>query len=144
MSKSIPKFIGAKVRRREDPALITGQGTYVADICLPKVVTMALVRSPYAHAKVKGVDISKAISISGVVGIYTASDINPSLAKPLPVVWDVISGTFKKKYEQQRFPLADGRVRHVGDPVAVVVAESAYIAADAVDAVDVSYEPMDG
>ena len=143
MSKSIPKFIGAKVRRREDPALITGKGSYVADICLPEVVTMALVRSPYAHAKVKGVDISKAISISGVVGIYTASDINSSLEKPLPVVWDVVSGTFKKKYEQQRFPLAEGRVRHVGDPVAVVVAESAYIAADAVDAVDVSYEPLD-
>ena len=142
MRDGIPQFIGAEVRRREDPALITGGGKFVADIALEGAATMAFVRSPYAHAQVNGIHRSQALAMPGVLTVFTAEDLNPSVAKPFPVVKGVDGGTLEEVFEQERFPLASDRVRHVGDPVAVVVAESPYVAADAVDAVLVDYEPL--
>ena len=142
MRDGIPQFIGAEVRRREDPALITGRGKFVADIALEGAATMALVRSPYAHANVNGIDRSQALAMPGVLTVFTAEDLNPDVAKPFPFMKGVDGGTLEEVFEQERFPLASDRVRHVGDPVAVVVAESPYVAADAVDAVLVDYEPL--
>lgn len=142
MREGIPQFIGAEVRRREDPALISGDGKFVADIAIEGAATMAFVRSPYAHARVKGIDRSQALATPGVLTVFTAEDLNPNVAKPFPFVSGTDGGILEDVFEQKRFPLASDRVRHVGDPVAVVVAESPYIAADAVDAVLVDYEPL--
>ena len=142
MPKAIPQFIGARVRRREDPNLITGRGTFVADVELPSPVTMAFVRSPYAHAVVRSIDTSAAVAMDGVLTVLTAHDIDPLVKRPFPVVWGADGGVFESKFEQERRPLARDRARHVGDPIAVVVAESPYVAADAVEAVVVDYEPL--
>ncbi|TDI39463.1 MAG: xanthine dehydrogenase family protein molybdopterin-binding subunit [Acidobacteria bacterium] len=142
MRKTVPQFIGAPVKRREDPALITGEGKFVADIELAAAATMAFVRSPYAHAKVKKIDASEALAIPGVLTVYTAADLNPLVSKPFPFLTIGDGGHLTNVYEQKRFPLASDKVRHVGDPVAVVIADDPYIAVDAVEAVSVDYEPL--
>ena len=142
MRKTVPQFIGARVKRREDPALITGEGKFVADIELAAAATMAFVRSPYAHAKVKKIDASEALAIPGVLTVYTAADLNPLVSKPFPFLTVGDGGHLTNVYEQKRFPLASDKVRHVGDPVAVVIADDPYIAVDAVEAVSVDYEPL--
>ena len=142
MRNTVPQFIGARVKRREDPALITGEGKFVADIELAAAVTMVFVRSPYAHAKVKKVDASEALALPGVLTVFTAADLNPFVSKPFPFLTHGDGGHLTNVYEQKRFPLARGKVRHVGDPVAVVIAEDPYVAVDAVDAVSVDYEPL--
>jgi len=142
MRKTVPQFIGARVKRREDPALITGEGKFVADIELAAAATMAFVRSPYAHAKVKKIDASEALAIQGVLTVYTAADLNPLVSKPFPFLTVGDGGHLTNVYEQKRFPLASDKVRHVGDPVAVVIADDPYIAVDAVEAVSVDYEPL--
>jgi hypothetical protein len=142
MTKPIPKFIGASVRRREDPALIRGEGRYTADIPLPGAASMAFVRSPYAHARVKAIDASAALSVRGVLTVFTLDDLLPLLKLPLPVIAEADGGTFEEVFLTERYPLASDRVRHVGDPVAVVLAEDPYAAADGVAAVSVEYEPL--
>lgn len=142
MRKGIPQFIGAQVRRREDPALITGAGKFVADIRLENAATMAFVRSPYAHAAVKGIDAGRAGAMSGVLAVYTADDLAAHVPKPFPFLKSADGGSLEHVFEQERFPLASDRVRHVGDPVAVVVAENPYVAADAIESVSVDYEPL--
>ena len=130
--------IGSSVRRREDPALITGQGKYTDDLKLPGMTQAVLVRSPHAHAKILGIDISEAAKAPGVVAIYTGRDIADSDAGGvLPVGW-LLPGL-----KQVVHPvLAIDRVRHVGDPVAIVVAEDRYLARDAADLVHVDYEAL--
>jgi carbon-monoxide dehydrogenase large subunit len=142
MPKNIPKFIGAKVRRREDPALVTGLGRYVADVPLAGAATMAFVRSPYAHARVLGIDTAPALEVPGVLTAFIATDLLSHFRKPLPVTVAADGGTFDQVFVTERYPLATDRVRHVGDPVAVVIAEDAYSAADGVSAVSVDYEPL--
>jgi carbon-monoxide dehydrogenase large subunit len=142
MTKPIPKFIGASVRRREDPALIRGEGRYTADIPLPGAASMAFVRSPYAHARVKAIDASAALSVRGVLTVFTLDDLLPLLKLPLPVIAEADGGTFEEVFLTERYPLASDRVRHVGDPVAVVLGEDPYAAADGVAAVSVDYEPL--
>ena len=140
---SIPRFIGAKVTRREDPALLTGKGRYVADIPLEGAATMAFVRSPYAHAKVLSVDAGPALALPGVLAAFTYDDLRPQWKKPLPVIEEGDNGSFEERFIPERYPLASDRVRHVGDPVAVIVAEDPYLAADAAGAVVVEYEPLE-
>ncbi len=139
---AIPQFVGARVRRREDPALVTGRGNFVADIPLENAATMAFVRSPYAHANVRSIDARGALSLPGVITVFTAEDLNPRFMKPFSFAKSSDNGNLEKLFEQKRFPLAAGRVRHVGEPVAVVIAENPYVAADAVDAVVVDYDPL--
>ena len=142
MRKSAPRFIGARVKRREDPALVSGEGKFVADIELAAAATMAFVRSPYAHATVKRIDTSDALAIPGVLTVYTAVDLNPLVSKPFPFLTSGDGGHLTNVYQQKRFPLASDKVRHVGDPVAVVIADDPYVAVDAVEAVSVDYEPL--
>ena len=137
----IPQFMGVRIKRREDPALITGQGKYVGDIQLEKTLYMALVRSPYAHAEILSIDASEAKALAGVVTVLTGEDINPNLAQPLPMVIP-IDETIDDNKNPKRYPLTTDKVRHVGDPVAVVVAEDPYTLADAVEMVYVDYEPL--
>jgi carbon-monoxide dehydrogenase large subunit len=142
MTKTIPKFIGASVRRREDPALVRGDGHYTADIPMSGAASMAFVRSPYAHARVKSIDASAAWATRGVLTVFTLEDLLPLLKLPLPVIAEADGGTFEEVFSTERYPLAGDRVRHVGDPVAVVVAEDSYAAADGAAAVSVDYEPL--
>ena len=130
---NIEKLVGKRIRRKEDPRLITGTATYVEDIKLPGMHHAVIVRSPHGAANVKGIDISKAAALPGVAAVFTGADITgvgsvvcgadlPGLRKPVHHI------------------LAQSRVYYVGHPVAVVVATDRYIAADAADLVEVDYE----
>ena len=123
--------LGGSVRRREDPALVRGRGRYVDDIKLPGMLHAAFVRSPYARARITSIDTSAALAMDGVHAVYTADDVRhlgPLLAQA-PV-------------GKLRPLLADGVVNHAGEAVAMIVADSRYVAQDAVDAVVVDYEPL--
>jgi carbon-monoxide dehydrogenase large subunit len=143
MAKTIPRFIGASVKRREDPALVTGAGRYTADIPLEGAASMTFVRSPYAHARVKRIDASAALTVRGVLTVFTLDDLRPLVKMPLPVIVEADGGTFEEAFATERYPLAGDRVRHVGDPVAVVVASDPYSAADGAALVEVEYEPLE-
>lgn len=147
----LSSYVGATVRRKEDPRLITGSSTYVDDISLPNTLHVAFVRSPHAHANVKGVDGSAALALPGVRAVITADD----LKKILKNIYPDPPGSETGEHASQDIaegddipvpsvvPLADGKVRYVGDPVAAVVAETRAIAEDAVDLVNVDYEPLE-
>ncbi len=130
-------YIGAPIKRREDLRLLTGRATFTDDITFPHMLHAAILRSPHAHARVTAIDAAKAQAIPGVVAVFTYEDITP-VAKPIPIRLYPLPGL--EQFLQ--YPLAQDRVRYVGDPVAVVVAESRYIAEDGLDAVDVTYEPL--
>ncbi|MGH3113457.1 MAG: xanthine dehydrogenase family protein molybdopterin-binding subunit [Gaiellaceae bacterium] len=132
-------YIGQPVERKEDAKLLTGQSRYIDDLTLPGMVWAALVRSPYAHARITGVDVSKAREAEGVVAVYTGADLAEDWKATLPCVWLVTEDT-KQPFHR---PLATDKVRHQGDAVAVVVAESRALAKDAAELVDVDYEPLD-
>ena len=125
-------------RRKEDYPLITGSGHYVDDLRpaegRPPALHMVVVRSPYAHAEIKNMQLDAALAVPGVVAAFEGS----ALIKGMPTL-DTIPVPGLKKPE--RWPLAVGKVRYVGDPVAVVLAESLYAAMDARDLVEVDYEP---
>ena len=124
-------FFGAKVKRREDPKLISGQGTYVDDISFPGMLHVAMVRSPLAHAKIKKIDVTKAAKQPGVVAIFTAADLKDQMGD-LPIRWLVPD----LKQPPHR-PMSTDNVRFTGDIVAAVVAEDPYLAQDASMLVDV-------
>ncbi|MBK1785348.1 xanthine dehydrogenase family protein molybdopterin-binding subunit [Prauserella cavernicola] len=125
--------LGTEVRRVEDPELLRGQGSYVDNLAIEGVVHLAFVRSPFAHAEVTAIDISEAEKADGVVAVYTSAELD------LPPVRQFM----EVNPDCERPPLAKGRVRFVGDPVAVIVGETAAAAADAVELVDVDYEPLE-
>jgi aerobic carbon-monoxide dehydrogenase large subunit len=133
------KWVGQRIRRREDPPLITGRGRYTDDITLPGQLWMSLVRSPVAHAKIASIDKSAAESAPGVSAVFTGEDLAGDFASPLPMAW-VPPGVDINTPEH--WPLARGEVHHVGDPVAVVVGENRYLVADAAEMVDVHYDEL--
>jgi carbon-monoxide dehydrogenase large subunit len=120
----------------EDARLLTGRGTYVDDIALPGMLHACFVRSPHPRARIVGIHVSAASNLPGVYTVLTASDLNPGVHEQ----WHTILGPDSP--ETPRPPLAENVVRFVGDPVALVVAESRYLAEDACDAVLVDYEPL--
>ncbi|HEY3019701.1 MAG TPA: xanthine dehydrogenase family protein molybdopterin-binding subunit, partial [Solirubrobacteraceae bacterium] len=129
--------VGRSLKRKEDPRLITGKGTYVDDVRLPGMLHAAFVRSPEAHAKITSIDTSAALEHPGVRAVLTGQDVQP--AAPLPMVW-VPPGVEVRTPEH--WPLARDAVKHVGDPVAVVIADDKYAAVDAAELVAVDYEPL--
>ena len=137
MTTSTTSPFGASIKRREDPRLISGLGTYVDDIKMVGMLHLALVRSPYAHANIVSVDTSAAKAVEGVVAIYTGEELADQLGS-LICGW-VVPDTKEVPHP----PLAIGKVRCVGDAVAAVVATDPSIAADAATLVDVDYEPLD-
>lgn len=136
----IPHFIGAHIPRREDPALIRGAGKYTADIQLEGALHMVVVRSPCAHARLRSIDKSAAEALDGVVAVLTAADVNAHMAHPFPSAG--MSSRYSVRRTPQRYPLAADRLRHVGEPVAVILAENRYVAADAADLVFIDYAPL--
>ncbi|MGH3090942.1 MAG: xanthine dehydrogenase family protein molybdopterin-binding subunit [Gaiellaceae bacterium] len=132
-------YMGQPVERKEDAKLLTGQSRFIDDLTLPGMVWAALVRSPYAHARITNVDVSKAREADGVVAVFTGADLAEDWKATLPCVWLVTEDT-KQPFHR---PLATDKVRHQGDAAAVVVAESRALAKDAAELVDVDYEPLD-
>jgi carbon-monoxide dehydrogenase large subunit len=135
------QFFGERIRRNEDPRLLTGQALFVDDVHLPDMGHAAFLRSPYAHARLGSIDASAARQREGVIAVYTAADLGdywqpgPLLVSPPPVEGIVFN-------ERTQVPLAKEKVRHLGEPIALVIAESRYIAEDALADIVVDYEPL--
>ncbi|MGD9792583.1 MAG: xanthine dehydrogenase family protein molybdopterin-binding subunit [Acidimicrobiia bacterium] len=132
------RFVGQSVKRVEDRRLLTGHGRYVDDVTMRGLVHAAFVRSEVAKGMITRIDLDAARALPGVRAIYTAADLNPHAR----AMWQTFMGP---PSELAPYPpmllLADGDVRYVGEPIAVVVADSRYIAEDAVDLVEVEIEP---
>ena len=133
------KVQGKSVARLEDPALLRGEGRYVDDIRLPGMLHAAFVRSPHAHAAIRGIDKSAALALPGVTAVLALEDLRPWLRNERLVV-GLPSPTYRQ--ERNRPALASGETVHVGEPVAIVVAADRYIAEDAVALVAVDYDPL--
>jgi aerobic carbon-monoxide dehydrogenase large subunit len=133
------RIFGSAIKRREDPRLITGQAKYTDDFVLPGMAHLAVVRSPYAHAKIKAIRTKKAAGMPGVLGVFTGKDMKDAGFGPIPCAW-VVPGSDTKTPPYP--PIALDVVRYVGNAVAIVVAEDKYAARDAADAVEVDYDPL--
>src|SRR5712692_7116782 len=133
------RILGSGIKRREDPRLVTGQARYTDDFVLPGMVFMAVVRSPYAHARIRRIDTKKAASMPGVLGVFTGQQLKDAGFGPIPCAW-VVPGSETKTPPYP--PIAIDTVRYAGNAVAIVVAGDRYQARDAVDAVEVDYEPL--
>jgi carbon-monoxide dehydrogenase large subunit len=134
--------IGARLPRREDPRLLTGQALFLDDLSLPGMLHGAFLRSPHAHARIVSVDTARARAMTGVVAVYTAADLGaywqpgPLLVQPPPVPGTVF-------HVRTQVPLARDKVRHVGEPIALVIAESRYLAEDAAAEIAVELDYLD-
>jgi carbon-monoxide dehydrogenase large subunit len=129
-------YVGRPLKRVEDPRLLRGAGTYVDDLRLPGLVHALILRSPHAHARVRRIDTSAASAIPGVVAVFTGADLNDACgAVPCAAAIPDLKAP-------RHTVLAGDRVYFVGHAVAVVVATDPYIARDAVDAIDVDYDPL--
>jgi carbon-monoxide dehydrogenase large subunit len=131
-------YIGASVERKEDARLLRGETRWVDNMTLPGMLWMAVVRSPYAHAKIKNVDLSQALAAEGVVAAFSGAELADEWAGSLPCAWPV-TGDCRIP---QHHPLTADKARYAGDGVAVVVAESRALAKDAAELVEVDYEPL--
>jgi aerobic carbon-monoxide dehydrogenase large subunit len=132
-------YIGASVERKEDARLLRGETRWVDNMTLPGMLWMAVVRSPYAHSKIKNVDLSQALSAEGVVAAFSGAQLADEWAGSLPCAWPV-TGDCRIP---QHHPLTADKARYAGDGVAVVVAESRALAKDAAELVEVDYEPLE-
>ena len=136
--------IGAPVRRREDYRLLTGQGRYTDDFNAPDQAYAAFVRSPHAHADVVAIDAAPALKVAGVLGVFTGGDLVDDGVGTIPTLIAERGGGIRSRdgspfAEPLWYPLATERVRHVGEPVAIVVATTPAAAQDGADAVTVDY-----
>ncbi|MDB5598018.1 MAG: xanthine dehydrogenase, molybdenum binding subunit apoprotein [Xanthobacteraceae bacterium] len=135
------RYFGAPVKRNEDRRLLTGQALFVDDVELPGLLHAALLRSQVAHARIKSIDVSAARQRPGVVAVYTAEDLGaywqpgPLLVPPPPIAGIVFN-------QRCQVPLAKDKIRHVGEPVAIVIADSRYIAEDALADIVLDLEPL--
>jgi aerobic carbon-monoxide dehydrogenase large subunit len=125
------------MRRKEDARLLTGRGAYAADFRLPGMLRAAVLRSPHAHARLGEIGAKAALALPGVVAVVTADDLGPIGRIPTRL------GHRTGAVECLQLPLARERVRYVGEPVAMVIAESRYLAEDALDLMEVDYEPLE-
>ncbi|MFI5002837.1 MAG: xanthine dehydrogenase family protein molybdopterin-binding subunit, partial [Reyranellales bacterium] len=134
---NVEALVGRSVRRIEDARFLLGRGHYLADIDVAGQLHGHVLRSPHAHALIKGIDTSKAAAVPGVHGVYTAADLAMDGLGPMPCMVAV-----KPLIVPPRLALADGRVRHVGDPVAFIVAKTPEVARDAAELIEVDYDPL--
>src|SRR6516225_6709893 len=130
-------WIGRSLRRREDQALLRGEGSFVANVRMAGMAYLAMLRSPVAHGRIGSIDVTAARAAPGVIGVMTAQDVAEA-TDPMPV-------TSREGARLAPVPiplLARGKVRFVGEPVAAVVAETRACAADALERIDVDYQPL--
>ena len=132
--------IGRSLRRLEDARFLIGQGRFVDDIAVPGQLRGIVLRSPHGHALIEGIDAAAARAMPGVHGVFTAPDLDADGIGTLPCIARV--ATVAPMIVPPRRALARGRVRHVGDPVAFVVADTAQQARDAAEQVDVAYRSL--
>ncbi|HEY3162622.1 MAG TPA: molybdopterin cofactor-binding domain-containing protein [Vicinamibacterales bacterium] len=132
------RVFGSGIKRREDPRLLTGTARYTADLTLPGQLYAAILRSPHGHARIRKIDTAAAKAAPGVVAAFTGADTEGVLGS-IPCAWLVPNSDLKTTPYP---PLAKGVVRYVGDSVAVVVADTPQQAADAVELIEVDYEPL--
>src|SRR5215470_7225641 len=131
-----PKLIGARIKRTEDPRLLTGLGSFVDDRQVPNVLHVAFRRSDHAHARIRAIDTAAARAAAGVAAVFTASDFAETV-KPLRA-----TSRMKGYYATPIRALAHEKVRYVGEPVAGVIAESRYLAEDAAERLAIDFEPL--
>src|SRR5436305_1827926 len=137
-----PSLVGARVARKEAYRSLTGAGQYTDDVGIPGQTYAAFVRSPHAHANIRRVSTDRAKRAPGVIAVYTGADLAAAKVGGLPCGW-LITDVQGQPMKEPPFPaLAQGKVRHVGERVAVVVAESAAQARDAAELVEVDYQPL--
>ncbi len=139
------KYVGQRITRNEDPRLLTGQALFVDDVQIPGMLHAAFLRSDYAHARVRSIDVSAARAHPGVVAVYTAEDMG-SFWRPGPLLVPAphsIPGLIFHKRTQIPLARTGDKARHVGEPLAVVIAESRYIAEDALADIVVDLDPLD-
>ncbi|HEY1289322.1 MAG TPA: xanthine dehydrogenase family protein molybdopterin-binding subunit [Burkholderiales bacterium] len=135
-------LIGARIQRKEDYRFLTGAGQYTDDVALQRQSHAAFLRSPHAHARIKGIKTDKAGSSPGVLAVYTGADLAAAKVGGLPCGW-LITDVNGQPMKEPPYPaLAQGKVRHVGERVAVVIAETAAQARDAAELVEVDYEVL--
>ncbi|MFO1334496.1 MAG: xanthine dehydrogenase family protein molybdopterin-binding subunit [Piscinibacter sp.] len=142
MSQPPVSPIGQPLRRREDARFLTGAGQYTDDVVLPGQTFGVFLRSPFAHARIKAIDTSKAAKAAGVVAIFTGADLAEAKVGGLPCGWLIHSKDGSPMKEPPHPVLAQGKVRHVGDQVALVVAETLLQAKDAAELIEVDYEEL--
>jgi carbon-monoxide dehydrogenase large subunit len=130
--------LGSRLLRREDPPLLTGEAKYTNDLPVAGALSLGVVRSPYAHARILSIDTSAAAAAPGVVAVYTGADLMPLWASPMPSAWAVTTDMKNPAH----YPIAVSKACYVGDGVAVVLATSETAARDAVELVEVEYEPL--
>ena len=130
-------FVGQRVKRVEDKRLLVGKGTFVADLNPEGIGHVAFLRSPYAHATINSIDVSAAAKLPGVTRVFTAAELNAVTHPFVPMI------TTKGLYTPVFHCMSEDKVRHIGDPVALVVAESRYVAEDALELIDVDYGEID-
>jgi carbon-monoxide dehydrogenase large subunit len=118
------RYAGTRVQRVEDTRLLTGHGTFVDDVSRPRMLHACFVRSPFARARINGVDAAAALELPGVNAVFVAADLNCDARE----AWYASQG--RDVADTPRPPLAEGEARFVGDPIALVVADSRYIAED--------------
>src|SRR5918999_5302365 len=138
-TETTPDVLGAPIKRREDPRFITGEGNYVDDIKLPSMAHAAILRSPYAHANIRSIDTSAAKAMPGVRLVMTGADIPYN---PLPMAWPAggVAG-LQNNVNTPRI-LATDSVKWTGEGVAAVVADTPEQAYDAIEAIEVDWEPL--
>jgi aerobic carbon-monoxide dehydrogenase large subunit len=138
-TRTTSRVVGTSVPRKEDHKLVTGHGQFIDNINLPGQLWLSVVRSPYAHARIKSVELKAARELEGVVAAFSGAELAADWAGSLPCAWPVTEEIRMPSH----FPLAFDKARHVGDGVAVVVADSREIAKDAAELVEVEYEPLE-
>ena len=131
--------MGARLPRKEDARLLTGEARFIDDLQVPGALWMGMVRSPFAHARIGNIDASAALALPGVRHVFTGADLRDAWAAAMPCAWPVTDDMKAADH----WPVALDKACYVGDIVAVVVADSRYAATDAVDAVVVDYDPLD-
>src|SRR5215213_1621082 len=139
MATDVQDVLGAPVKRVEDPRFITGNGRYLDDIKLAGMTHLAILRSPYAHANIRSIDTSRAKSMPGVVAVIVGADIPYN---PLPMAWPAGGASGITNNVSTPRALATDSVKWTGEGVAAVVAETEAQAHDALEAIDVEYEPL--
>lgn len=138
MTEAPERYVGGGVPRKEDPALVTGEGTWTDNIRVPGMLHMAILRSPFAHARITHIDVSGALEQPGVAAAFTGEDLAEEWPGGVPCGWTVTEDQ-KTPFHA---PIAKDEVKYMGDAVAVVLASDRYRAQDALEHIDIDYEPL--
>ncbi|WP_207782281.1 xanthine dehydrogenase family protein molybdopterin-binding subunit [Phytoactinopolyspora limicola] len=136
--QSAAGLIGARVRRQEDPRLLTGRAQFVDDVRLPGMLNAAVLRSPVPHARIVRIDVSRALAHPGVYAVVTGDEVRAAVATPQPVIWRMIPD----QRMTDGYPLAVGKARYVGQGIAAVAATDRATAEDALELIDVEYDEL--